>query len=314
MTTDMSGHGPIRGRADVCGTGTVLVSCARLHTERTGHGPALVLIPGGGGDAGVYEDVVPLLAERFTVITFDRRGNSRSPLADPAAPVDVARQADDVVAVLDHHGIDRAYVFGTSSAAIIVLELLARHAKRLLGAVAHEPPLVQILPADSSERRAVEDIERLGREKGPLRAAAAFGAMTMPEPPRMFVSPRGQAVIAAASRLMLATGGSVRRVTGREPDTMTRILANSALLVERELPEFCFAYRPDLQALRDTDAPWCLATGRDSEGRPYHRPAHVLGGLLGVACEEFPGGHTVYQQLPEEFTRRLTTILDRLSS
>lgn len=310
----MSGHESAREKVGAARTGTVLVSCARLHTERVGRGPALVLIPGGGGDAGVYEDVVPLLAERFTVITFDRRGNSRSPFADPSAPVDVARQADDVIEVLDHYGIDRAHVFGTSSSAIIVLELLARHAQRLLGAVAHEPPLVQLLPADSPERLAIEDIERLGREKGPLRAAAAFGAMTMPEPPRMFVSPRGQAVIAATSRFLLATGGSVRRVTGREPDTMSRILGNSALLIERELPEFCFAYQPDLQALRNAGIPWRLATGRDSEGRPYYRPAHVLSELLGVACEEFPGGHTVYQQLPEEFTQRLTTILDQLSS
>ncbi|MFB9507736.1 alpha/beta fold hydrolase [Streptomyces aurantiacus] len=310
----MSEHEPPRGRAAAARTGTVLVSRARLHTERLGQGPALVLISGGGGDAGMYEDVVPLLAERFTVITFDRRGNSRSPLADPAAPVAVARQADDVIAILDHYGIERAYVFGNSGGAIITLELLAHHAGRLLGAVVHEPPLIQVLPCDSPERKALEDIERLGREKGPLRASAAFGAMTLSRPPRMFVSPRGQAVIAAASRVLLAAGGPVRRATGREPDTMTRMLGNSALLIERELPDFCFAYQPDLEALRHVDVPWCLATGRDSQGRPYHRPAHVLSGLLGVACEEFPGGHTVYQRLPAEFTQRLTTILDALPS
>lgn len=188
----MNEHGSTRERSRVAPTGTVLVSRARLHTERVGQGPALILIPGGGGDAGMYEDVVPLLAQRFTVITFDRRGNSRSPLADPAAPVDVARQADDVIAILDHYGIDRAYVFGNSGGAVIALDLLARHAGRVLGTVVHEPPLVQLLPADSPERRALEDIERLGLEKGPLRASAAFGAMTMPRPPRMFVSPRGR--------------------------------------------------------------------------------------------------------------------------
>ncbi|WP_369255473.1 MULTISPECIES: alpha/beta fold hydrolase [unclassified Streptomyces] len=310
----MGKHESVREQAGVARSTTVLVSCARLHTERVGQGPALVLVPGGGGDAGMFEDVVPLLAERFTVITYDRRGNSRSPLADPAARIDVPQQADDVIAILDHYGIDQAYVFGNSGGAIIALELLAHHSGRLLGAVVHEPPLMQVLPLDSPERQAMEDIERLGREKGPLRASAAFGAMTLPQPPRMFVSPRGQALIAATSRVMLATAGAAQRVTGREPDTMTRILGNSRILVERELPEFCFAYQPDLDALRDVGIPWRLATGRDSEGRPYHRPAHVLSELLGVACEEFPGGHTVYQQLPEEFTQRLTTILDQLSS
>ncbi|MFJ5725215.1 alpha/beta fold hydrolase [Streptomyces sp. NPDC093149] len=295
-------------------TATALTSGARLHTEVQGQGPALVLIPGGGGDAGVYEDVAGLLAERYTVITYDRRGNSRSPLTDPSTPVGVPEQVADVVAVLDHHGIDKALVFGTSGGAIIALDLLARHPERVQAAVVHEPPLVQLLPEDSPERRALEDIDRLGREKGPMRAQAAFGAMTLPEPPRIFLSPRGQAVIAATSHLMLATGRAARRVTGRKPDTMTRILSNSTLLIERELPEFCFRHRPDLDALRRAGVPWCLATGRDSVGRPYHRPAHVLSELVGVPCEEFPGGHTIYQQLPEEFTQRLTTILDRLPS
>src|SRR5260370_1130696 len=153
-------------------TGMVPVQGAQLHGERSGRGPALVLIPGGGGDAAMYEDVVPLLATRFTVITFDRRGNSRSPL-EPNGPIGVPEQANDVVAVLDHFGVDRAHVFGNSGSAIITLELLAHHADRLLSAAAHEPPLVQVLPDGSPERQALKDIARLGRDKSPMRAFAA---------------------------------------------------------------------------------------------------------------------------------------------
>ncbi|WP_433178810.1 alpha/beta fold hydrolase [Actinoallomurus sp. CA-150999] len=287
---------------------------ALLHVERSGQGPTLVLIPGGGGDAGVYEDVVPLLSERFTVITFDRRGNSRSSLAEPDGPVDMSDQAEDVVAILDHYRIDRALVFGTSGGAVIALELLSRHADRLLGAVAHEPPLIQILPADSTERRAMEDIARLGREKGTMRAFAAFGAMTMDDPPRIFRSAFGQAMIAVATRWGLAVGSVLRGITRREPSTMTRMLGNADLLIERELPAACFRYRPDLDALRAAGVRWCTAVGEHSTGRPYHRPALVLAERLGVSCETFPGGHTVYQQAPEAFTTRLITILDRYRS
>ncbi|MCK2218382.1 alpha/beta hydrolase [Actinomadura sp. ATCC 31491] len=288
----------------------VEVPGALLHVEWAGDGPALLLIPGGGGDAGMYAEVVPLLARTFTVITYDRRGNSRSPFTDPAASVAPDRQADDAAAVLDHHGARQAYVFGSSGGAIIALELVARHSHRLLGAVAHEPPLVGLLPPDAPERRELDHIARLARDGHLMRAYAAFGAMTLPDPPRLFLSPAGQAVIAAATHVMLAAGDLARKVSGREPDPMTRQLRNAELAFRRELPAVCLDHRPDLAALAAATAPWCLATGRDSAGKPYYAPAHVLSRRLGIPCAEFPGGHLPYLHHPREFTGTLTTILE----
>ncbi|WP_149259735.1 alpha/beta fold hydrolase [Actinomadura sp. K4S16] len=284
---------------------------ARLYTERTGQGPALVLVPGGGGDAAMYGDVVRPLAERFTVITFDRRGNSRSPLDDESGPVGVAEQAADVVAVLDHHGIDRAFVFGSSGGAIITLELLAAHESRLLGAVVHEPPLVQVLPG-GPEQRQLDELRRIADTEGPLRAFTAFAAMTMPTPPRSLQTRPGRVLLAAMMRVVLALGRMSRRVTGREPGGTQRLLGNAGILFRRELPAFCYEYEPDLAALRSVSVPWRPATGQDSVGRLYHRPAHVLGETLGIPCVEFPGGHTAYQQHPQAFAHRLTEILDQL--
>lgn len=280
---------------------------ARLYTKRAGQGPALVLVSGGGGDADMYDDVVPLLAERHIVITFDRRGNSRSPL-DASAAISVAEQADDIVAILDHLAIDRAYVFGNSGGAIITLDLLARHEDRLLGAVVHEPPLMSVVPG-TPESEHMERLGRIGREQGPMRGFVAFASMTMPNPPRLFENTIGRNVTAAMLRTVLAVGSVARRVTGRAPGGMTRILGNAAITFRRELPEFV-NYEPDITALKAVRVPWCLATGHDSAGRPYDLPAHTLSARLGVACLEFPGGHTVYQQQPEDFTRRLTEILD----
>jgi pimeloyl-ACP methyl ester carboxylesterase len=286
-------------------------SGARLHTERTGRGPALVLVPGGGGDAAMYDDVVRPLAERFTVIAFDRRGNSRSPLDDESSPVGVAEQAADVIAVLDHYGIDRAFVFGSSGGAIITLEVLAAYESRLLGAVVHEPPLVQVLPGEP-EQRQLDELCRIADTEGPLRAFTAFAAMTMPQPPRSLQTRPGRVALAAMMRVMLALGRMSRRVTGREPGGMQRLLGNAGILFRRELPAFCYEYEPDLAALRSVPVPWRPATGRDSVGRLYHCPAHVLGETLGIPCVEFPGGHTAYQQYPQEFAHRLTEILDQL--
>ncbi|MEV4455888.1 alpha/beta hydrolase [Microbispora sp. NPDC049633] len=289
----------------------VSVPGARLYTESAGEGPALLLVPGGGGDAGMYEAVVAPLSRRFTVITYDRRGNSRSRLADPAAPTSVAEQADDAVAVLGHYGVERAYVFGSSGGAIITVEMVARHADRLLGAVVHEPPLVQIIPG-GPESESMRRLQRVAR-KGLMRGWVAFATMTMPRAPAFLLSPAGRLVAAGALRVGMAVLPVVRRVRGGEPGGMVRLLGNTRRLLRVELPAFVDEYEPDLAALRRAQVPWCAATGRDSVGRPYHRPAQVLGELVGVRCEEFPGGHVSYQERPDEFVRTLTEILDGFS-
>jgi len=267
----------------------VRVAGATLHTETTGTGPVLVLIPGGGGDAEMYAAVFPLLATRFTVITFDRRGNSRSPLDDESTPIGVTRQAADVLAVLDRYRIDRAHLFGSSSGAIIALELLANHSDRLLGAVVHEPPVVGILPG-GPEQKQLDEVRRIAGTEGSLQGFVAFATMTMPHPPRLLQRRAGRALVAATLRLSLATGSAWRRVTRRAPGGMQRLIGNAGILLGRELSAFCYDYEPDLAKLRSTRVPWWLVTGRDSVGRPYHRPAHVLGETLGVPRVEFPAG------------------------
>ena len=285
----------------------ITVPGARLYAERAGQGPALVLISGGGGDAGMYEAAVPLLARRYTVLTFDRRGNSRSPL-EGSRPMTMADQAADVVAVLDHHGVERAHVFGNSGGATIALEVLARHGDRLLGAVVHEPPLLGLLP-DGLERDVLTDLVHISETESPLRAFVAFAAMTMPKAPRLFRSAAGRAVTAAALSTALALGS----VTGRPPGGMARLLGNVDIMFRREVPVL-LNYQPDFAALSATDVPWCPATGRDSVGRPYYLPAHILGDRVGVPCVDFPGGHTSYQQDPEAFTSRLTEVLEGFSA
>jgi hypothetical protein len=136
----------------------------------------------------------------------------------------------------------------------------------------------------------------------------------MPNPPRLFSTSAGRAVTAAGMRVMAAAGSIVRRVRGREPGGMERLVGNADHLLLRELPALLVQYRPDVAALREVTVPWVLATGRDSVGRPYRRPAHVLAGLVGVACVEFPGGHLSYQQHPQEFSECLATILDELAT
>ena len=65
----------------------------------------MLLIAGATGDAGHFEQAADTLASEHEVITYDRRGNSRS---HPAGPTTLDQQADDAAALLRHVGADAA--------------------------------------------------------------------------------------------------------------------------------------------------------------------------------------------------------------
>ncbi|MEU4603939.1 alpha/beta hydrolase [Kribbella sp. NPDC023972] len=272
-----------------------------LHVERAGDGPTVVLVPGGGGDAAIYQQLVPLLARRFSVITYDRRGNSRSRWKNGRQDVGLDGQAADVVAILDHAGLDQAFVFGSSAGALITLTLLTSYADRLAGAVVHEPPVIRVLP-DAAERQVLfDDVARIAAAEGSLPAMLKFAATTMEKPPRLFESRVG--------RTVGATGVRLANLVVPKGNDMRRLFGNAELLIGAEMPLFV-RYQPDLAALRGTGVRWAFGVGEASEGRYYSRPARQLGADLGVPCLEFPGGHLGYQQHAEEFARRLEAFID----
>src|SRR5581483_12259826 len=103
-----------------------VVPGARLYYEVRGAGPVLLLICGGVYDAAGYAALAGELADRYTVVTYDRRGNSRSAAGVPHEPQRLEVHGDDAYRVLTAVGVtarEPAYVFGNSSGASIGLDL-----------------------------------------------------------------------------------------------------------------------------------------------------------------------------------------------
>ena len=69
----------------------VITEGAKIYCERQGNGPLLLLITGTMGDAGFYSSAADILADRFTVVSCDRRSNSRS-TGDPTINKTIAQQ------------------------------------------------------------------------------------------------------------------------------------------------------------------------------------------------------------------------------
>jgi pimeloyl-ACP methyl ester carboxylesterase len=125
--------------------GLLKVNGAELYYEVRGAGPPVLLIMGASGDGGHFHGLVELLADEYTVVTYDRRGNGRSPRPPGWNTTSNDEQVDDAAALLSSVGFVPALVFGTSLGAIYSLDLLIRHPDAVRGAILHEPALYGVL-------------------------------------------------------------------------------------------------------------------------------------------------------------------------
>ncbi|HEY2702312.1 MAG TPA: alpha/beta fold hydrolase [Candidatus Dormibacteraeota bacterium] len=108
--------------------------CARngnikLNWTSTGHGPAVLLIPGQGMTLQGWWSTIPVLARHFRVIAFDNRDTGGS--GPVSIPYTVAQLADDAVAVLDAAEVERAHVYGISLGGEVAQEMALRHPDRV---------------------------------------------------------------------------------------------------------------------------------------------------------------------------------------
>ncbi|HZT94834.1 MAG TPA: alpha/beta hydrolase [Gaiellaceae bacterium] len=115
---------------------TVDVDGARIWYDEAGSGPAVLLLHGGLGDSGLWERVVPFLAERFRTIRTDLRFYGRS--TGPAVPWS---WEDDVFGVLDALEVERVGLVGLSLGGRIAFDLALARPERLWALVGVAPGL-----------------------------------------------------------------------------------------------------------------------------------------------------------------------------
>ncbi|AJT68131.1 hypothetical protein T261_6519 [Streptomyces lydicus] len=270
-------------------TGTLEVPGAEIHYEVRGSGPVLVLIHGGSGDAGVFQGIADPLAAHFTVVAADRRGHSRSPLDPPGATPPVADHSDDIGRLIGEVSDGPALVYGSSSGAVVALDLLARHPDRVRTVLAHEPPLIGLLPDAAAYRRLFADVQVTHRRQGTAVAMQQFlagiglteGAQELPPPPEL---------------------------PGALQELMERMTANEPFFLEHELIEVT-SYEPDTGALRKAADRLLVGVGRDSARQMPGRTGAALATRLGLEVTELPGGHTGYVEDPAAFAARLVELL-----
>jgi pimeloyl-ACP methyl ester carboxylesterase len=241
----------------------VVANNVELYSEVRGSGPPLLCISGATGDAGHFDQVAELLANEFTVVTYDRRANSRSPRPAGWNATTTEEQADDAAALLRCLDLAPAIIYGNSGGAIIATCLLLRHPTIVREAILHEPPLLSVLSHPDGVLGMIQPIVQGGMARGGPRGAV-----------EAFV--RFAAGDANFERLDAAM---------RE-----RMLANGETLFGIEFGVF-ENYRPSQVELDSVRVPVNVLAG--TESAPFFREAAAwLAQGLGRPVMDSAGGHT----------------------
>jgi pimeloyl-ACP methyl ester carboxylesterase len=267
-------------------TGALRVPGATLFYKKRGSGPFLLILQGGDGDAEASNGIADHLAEHYTILTYDRRGLSRSRIDSPFAGMGLETHADDAHRLLTALTAEPALVFGASLGALLGLDLVSRYPGLVHALVSHEPPATQLLP-DAERARAVEDQEEV---------EAAF---------------RREGIVGAMRRFGVMAGVNFE---DREPDVELprpgpERVANLSFFLTHDAPAVRL-YRLDLAALEAAAAKITVAVGRTSGAILPYRCAVALAERLGTQVEDFPGGHNGFVTHPRAFAKRLHEVLE----
>ncbi|MER8069317.1 alpha/beta hydrolase [Streptomyces sp. NPDC094034] len=259
--------------------------------------PPLVMI-GQPMDATGFAALASHFPER-TVVTYDPRGLGRSTRGDGRVDHEPTIQAADVRAIIEALGAGPVDMFASSGGAVTALALVAAYPDALTTLVAHEPPLIPLLPDALAAERARAGVRDAYEAKGWGAGMAAFIAMTSWQgefTDEYFAQP---APDPAAFGMPTEDDGS-----REDPLLSDRSWAVSG-------------YRPDADALTAAPTRVVIAVGEETGDTFTGRTSVAAAQLLGRPATVFPSHHGGfldgefgYAGQPAAFARKLREVLD----
>jgi pimeloyl-ACP methyl ester carboxylesterase len=248
-------------------------------------------------DASGFRTLASYFPDR-TVVTYDPRGLGRSTRKDGRVDSVPAVQAEDVHAVIAALDAGPVEMFASSGGAVTALALVAAHPNDVTVLVAHEPPLVPVLPDTEAAERAMTQFREAYRARGWGAGMAAFIAMT---------SWHGEFTDDYFARPLPdpAQFGMPADDNGSRDDPL---LSDRSTAVS--------GYRPDFDALAAAPTRIVMAVGEESKGTFTGRTSDATAERLGQRATVFPshhggfvGGDSGYAGQPEAFARKLREVL-----
>ena len=172
----------------------------------------------------------------------------------------------------------------------IGLNLAARHPELVRTLVAHEPPLMELLPDADHWRSTFRDIDETYRTAGVFPAMGAFGSAVEEGGPKY-----SEQMDQAPS-------------TPEAQEMMGRMTGNFELFIAHEIQP-TGAYQPDIDTLKKVPTRIVSAAGEDSAEQAARRATIALAERLGIDVTYLPGAHGGWGTDPQTFADTLDKVL-----
>jgi len=244
-----------------------------LYYEIRGKGEPLLLIHGAVVDSWFYENTANLLAKHFTVITYDRRGSSRSKIKGEAS-YSLDAQSEDIKVILDALDISEITIAGASAGGIIGHYFMLKYPKRVKKLIMYEPPLLALTMEENTSQKEWVDMMKTYIRDGKLNRAL--------------------------NEFIQSIGSTDDRAPQKPMDVEDREMENFYNFLKNEYTIF-IDYYPDIEKSKTLTDKFVIAVGEGSGDAPYPTAAKKFANLLDKDVFYYPGYHNLPCDLPKEF-------------
>ncbi|UII19654.1 alpha/beta fold hydrolase [Fulvivirga ligni] len=254
-------------------SGILNVDGASLYYETKGDGPLMLMIPGANGDHFIFNGIREILSETFTVATYDRRGFSGSELqGDQDYSKRINTDANDAAELIKYLTNEPAYVFASSSGALVSLQLMSLHPDLIKALIPHEPTALKYLNDTENWEKANHDLYDLYKEEGAGAAKRKFVDSYIPG---------------------TADGEIMKKNDGSDNPNVVYWFEHEV----RQYPSTDF----DTDVLRANKGKIAFCVGRESIQAVAAWPVTILASQFGTDVLYVPGGHLGYLLHPPTF-------------
>jgi pimeloyl-ACP methyl ester carboxylesterase len=264
----------------------------------TSDGRPLLFMIGQPMTAGGFTALAAQFPDR-TVVTYDPRGLGRSTRSDGRVENSPTVQASDVHALIEALGTGPVEMFASSGGAVTALALVATYPDDVITLVAHEPPMIPVLPDAAQAERARAGVRDAYEAGGQNAGMAAFMRMA---------SWRGE-FTEEYNAQPAPDPAAFGMPTGDDGSRGDPLLSDRSWAIS--------SYQPDVEALNAASTRVVIAVGEESEGTFTGRTSLATADLLGQTATVFPshhggfvGGDSPYAGQPENFGRKLREVLE----
>lgn len=252
-----------------------------MNVQIRGKGEPLLLIHGVISDSSFFDAVSEILKERYSVITYDRRGYGLDE-KDWQGIFDVKSQAEDAAEILRNYTGEPAWILGNSAGGIVALELAMRYPDLVKGLVLLEPSIIL-----DDESRAIlvdwnQELNGYVKEKRIKKAIPAFAGIM------------GQSNGESASLSL---------------SDMKQMYKNLHNFMYGELNEIQ-CYEPNKEKLLNLACPVVILITEDGRNSIFAVSSLKAAETLDWRIVFIPGYHNAFKDMPKSSAEALIDIID----